>query len=278
VILRRLLFVLLALLASWGVRAQGDVVTERGLRHSTRDRDLASDAIGRASRLLAGTGIALASSWSASGSSPGAALVYLVEATDGAFDTPAAVPEGCRCIFVNAAVLDRWVAHNSSGSSRWPLDKGNFLVFVLLHEAGHLHRGTAAAVMEQGQLSLFNLDPSRAKAAEEDADDFAAEVLRRQAGKARADAEARDAAWIAIELTKMSWNMQAFRTLDEFGAFAVGKPSVFLDNGYSHPNLAWRILRVNNAIQESESTRYLLHAFEEAQQRGLRPAPLYRGR
>lgn len=69
--------------------------------------------------------------------------------------------------------------------------------------------------------------------------------------------------------------MHAFRTLDEFGAFAVGKPAVFFDNGYSHPNREWRILRANNLIQRTAGTRYLLDAFEEARVRGANPRPLY---
>lgn len=69
--------------------------------------------------------------------------------------------------------------------------------------------------------------------------------------------------------------MQAYRSLDEFGSFAVGKPGVFFDTGYSHPNLAWRILRCNHLISGSDATRELLQAFEDARQRGADPKPLY---
>jgi hypothetical protein len=68
--------------------------------------------------------------------------------------------------------------------------------------------------------------------------------------------------------------MQAFRTIDEFGAFAVGKPSVFFDNGFTHPNLAWRILRVNDRIQQTDETRSLLKAFEDARELGATSQPL----
>ncbi|ULA63278.1 MAG: hypothetical protein LZF86_100279 [Nitrospira sp.] len=77
------------------------------------------------------------------------------------------------------------------------------------------------------------------------------------------------------ELAKLSWNMQAYRTLDEFGAFALGVPGVFFDNGYSHPNLAWRILRTNNLIERSDATQQLLDAFEAARQRSSNPTPLH---
>ena len=84
-----------------------------------------------------------------------------------------------------------------------------------------------------------------------------------------------DANWVVNELTKLSGNMQALRSLAEFGAFAVGKPSVFFDNGYTNPNWAWRILRVNNLIQQTKGTQYLLEAFEDARRRGTDPQPLY---
>ena len=81
--------------------------------------------------------------------------------------------------------------------------------------------------------------------------------------------------WVVNQLSTLSWNMQAFRSLDEFGAFAIGKPGVYFDAGYDHPNLAWRILRINNLIDRTEATQALLNAFEEARQRGANPAPLY---
>ena len=99
--------------------------------------------------------------------------------------------------------------------------------------------------------------------------------MKRRARQAQVNDISLDANWVVSELTKLSWNMQAFRSLDEFGAFAVGKPSVFFDNGYTHPNLAWRILRVNNLIQQTQETQYLLEAFEDARRRGANPQPLY---
>lgn len=72
--------------------------------------------------------------------------------------------------------------------------------------------------------------------------------------------------------------MQAFRTLDEFASFSTGKPSVYFDDGYTHPNMALRILRTNNLIQRTAETQSLLDAFEQARQRGANPKPLYQQR
>jgi hypothetical protein len=80
---------------------------------------------------------------------------------------------------------------------------------------------------------------------------------------------------VSVELTKLGWNQQAFRSLDEFGATATGKPSVFLDAGYSHPNLAWRVLKVNDLVQQSSVSQALLEAFEAARRQGANPQPLY---
>ncbi len=268
--------VLSALLAGMPMAGAADVVTERGYATTTMDQQLVEAVLVRVNRLLSETAIRLMPSWRSNGSSTAEGFpVYLVQSGSKGAETPAAVPFGCRCVFVNPFVLADWVKNNSKGSGRLDLDRGNFLAFVLLHEAGHLAKLTSAAVFENGEMSQLNVDPSKAKAAEEEADDFAAELLKRRARQAQVNDTSLDANWVVNELTKLSWNMQAFRSLDEFGAFAVGKPSVYFDNGYTHPNLAWRILRVNNLIQQTKETQYLLEAFEDARRRGADPQPLY---
>ena len=265
-----------SLLAGVPFVAVADAVTERGYVSTAMDQQLVEGVLARVNRLLSETEIRLVPSWRAeANSTPTGFPVYLVQSESNSADTPAAVPFGCRCVFVNPQVLADWVRNNSQGVGRLDLDRANFLTFVLLHEAGHLAKLTSAAVFENGEMSQLNIDPSKAKAAEEDADDFAADVLKRRAKQAQVNDISLDANWLLSELTKLSWNMQAFRSLDEFGAFAVGKPSVFFDNGYTHPNLAWRILRVNNLIQQSQETRYLLEAFEDARRRGAIQQPLY---
>ncbi len=269
-------FALSLLVANMSPAGARDVVAERGYERTTVDQELVGRVLVRTNLLLTGTGIRLEPSWQEDTISGRTGFpVYLVKSASKALETPAAVPYGCRCVFVNPTVLADWVKSNSLGSGRLELDRGNFLVFVLLHEAGHLAKSTSAAVFEHGDMSQLNIEPSKSKAAEEEADDFAAEVLKRRARQAQVNEVSIDANWVLNELTKLSWNMQAFRSLDEFGAFAVGKPSVFFDNGYSHPNLAWRILRVNYLIQQSKEAQYLLDAFKDARRRGADPKPLY---
>lgn len=258
-----------------GAACASDPVVDRGFAHTQVGRKVVERSISRVGRLVGSGGPLLVPSWNMP-SNADVVTVYLVEGRPGAFVTPAAVPRGCRCIFVSPLVLDEWIQRNSSGAGRMLLDTGNFLVFVLLHEVGHLKNSTPGAAFRDGILSQLNIDPSRAKAAEEEADNFAADLLKSRATQPDVDDVSLDANWVVTELTKLSWNMQALRTLDEFGAFSVGKASVFFDNGYTHPNLAWRILRVNDRIQQTEQTRYLLQVFEEVRQRGADPQPLYR--
>jgi hypothetical protein len=155
------------------------------------------------------------------------------------------------------------------------LDHGYILAFMLLHEVGHIAHGHAAAEFSKGALSQLNIDPSLAKAREEEADEFASVLIRDLSRSSPATNTSMTANLVAMELLKISWNMQAYRTLDEFAASATGKPSVFFDRSYSHPNLAWRILRSNYKIQESEQAKDLLDAFETARQKGVNPAILY---
>jgi len=151
------------------------------------------------------------------------------------------------------------------------LDTESFLVFVLLHEAGHVSKATEGAAFQDGRMSQLNTEPSKAKAAEKEADDYVAEILRRNAKQPIANSVSLYANAVVNELFKLSWNMQAYISFDEFGATAIGKPAVFFDDGYTHPNLAWRILRVNHLIQNTAETLDLLQSFLAARQRGINP-------
>ena len=123
---------------------------------------------------------------------------------------------------------------------------------MLLHEVGHITQRSAAGEFSNGELSQLNIEPSIAKANEEEADDFAIALIREEISKV--SPASLDANFVAMQLSKLGWNMQAYRTLDEFASAAVGKPSVFFDQTYSHPNLAWRVLRSNHRLHNSEAT------------------------
>jgi len=261
------------------VPAAADPVTERGLRHTSYGRGMVEKAVLGANQMAETSGARLVPSWIDQGTSDvSGVLVYLVDGKPGTIDSPAAVPKRCRCVFVAPTTLDAFVTRNSTGAGRMTLDAGRVLTFMLLHEIGHLLNNTPGADFHNGQMFQLNIEDSLAKDAESDADNFAADLLKRLALQSGTSALTIYANWITIELTKMSWNMQAFRTLDEFASFAVGKPAVYFDDSYTHPNLALRILHINDRIHSSEATRALLQAFENARFRGANPQPLYQRR
>lgn len=255
-----------------------DPVIQRGLRHTAEGRATAAKAIDSANTLLHGAGSAyrLYPSWSAKPARAASAVpVYLVATYPAARTTPAAVPVGCTCAFVNPESFASWIARHGTGSGRLELDQARLLGFMLLHEVGHLVKNSTGMDFENGDLSELNTDPSIAKAHEEEADEFASDVVRKvMLSKPVSDASL-EANWVATALVELSWNMQANRSLDEFGATAIGKPAVFFDPNLSHPNLDWRILRSNYLIQQTPQAKELLDSFEEARHRGENPRPLY---
>lgn len=284
VIVARCLFISAAILglvveSVAGGEPPSDPVRERGLEHDLAGKILAEQAITSTNLVIGNNRMRLVLSSDNVKSQPTANVldipVYLVKAPPTARATPAAVPKGCRCIFVNSDVFSAFINEQSSGSGRLSLNARYVLTFILLHELGHLAKGTSGAEYQNGELSELNVEPSRAKAEEEDADAFAADTIRALMQQKQASAETLEATMVATELVKLSWNMQAYRTLDEFGALAVGKPAVFFDKNLSHPNLHWRVLRTNHLIQGTPETKELLDTFEGARQRGANPQPFY---
>lgn len=217
----------------------------------------------------------LSPSWNWSVGDAQSVPVYLVESPSDATSTPAVVPRDCRCILINLTAFEKWLRAHSTGPGRMSLEPKHLLTFMLLHEVGHLSNRTSGAKFTNGTLSQLNIDPSLAKANEEKADEFAVGLVRKWIQSIPASPPSLEANWVAIELTKFSWNIQAYRTLDEFSALETGKPSVFFDQNLTHPNLAWRVLRSNYLIQQSEEAEALLDLFEEARQRAVDPYPLY---
>jgi len=265
--------------AALAVESAPDPVVERGLKHTDKGRMVVEAAIASTDLLLGDKGIRLTPSWgNREASAPAGVIsvpVYLVAAPPKAQTTPAAVPSGCMCVFVNPAALDKWVAKQSTGAGRLQIDTKRLLTFMLLHEVGHLSHKTAGAEFANGELSELNIEPSRAKASEEEADEFAADLLRTLSQQKPVSSVSLEATWVTLVLSDLSWNMQAQRSLDEFGATAVGEPSVFFDQNLTHPNLEWRVLRANYLIQQTPATKELLDAFEAARRKGSNPQPLY---
>ena len=117
-------------------------------------------------------------------------------------------------------------------------------------------------------------EPSLVKASEESADGFAADILRTVV-EHKGSSAALKATSVMLELGNLSWNLQAKRQLDNFGATVTHQPAVFVDPNLSHPNLEWRMLRADYLIRGTLTAKALLDAFEEARNKSIHREPLY---
>jgi len=77
------------------------------------------------------------------------------------------VPRGCICVFLNPAAFAAWIKPHMEGPGRFELDASHVLIFMLLHEVGHITDGSPSGEFINGALSQLNIEPSRAKASEE---------------------------------------------------------------------------------------------------------------
>ncbi len=257
-------------------------VTARGLSEEVVGQDLVEAAIKYANILAVGESqFMLRASWVPKHNQQEgrAALVYLVKGERRSAGNAVGVPRDCTCVFVQMPILKQWIAANSTGSGRLELDPAYLLAFMFLHELGHLQHGHHATDFVEGKLMQLNIEPSIAKQHEKLADEFAAAIIQQAVhGSQAASATSLEATFLAAELTKLSWNLQARRSLDFFGSDVLGTPEVFFDSGYSHPNLSWRILRVNHLIHQTHESRTLLEKFEQSKIRGAEPEPLFKRR
>lgn len=271
-----------AIQAATEKKVDTDPVRSRGLTHFHQGDALIEKAIAHTNSILPSQVPRLRGEWAGEttyGSQERVrelVPVYSVASPDTSRSTPAVVPLGCRCVFVDTTALAVWLlAQSSNPDTQLALTDEYVLAFMLLHEVAHIQNGDASGSYENGSFSILNTSASYAKAREEKADEFAARLIRDLIMAKKIDKATQNANWIAMQLTILSWNMQAYRTIEEFGAWVVGKPSVYFDPNYDHPNLAWRILNANHLIQNNENTKALLDAFDEARQRGAHPDPLY---
>ena len=252
-----------------------DPVTARGFTRAKEGREVTEKAIADVNILLNGQTVRFEPAWEKhSGPGNDSVPVYLVAAPKDARVLPAAVPRGCTCVFVNPVALDQWIATESTGPGRLALNAGYLLAFMLLHEAGHLSAKTAGAAFANGEWSELNVEPSLVTASEESADGFAADILRTVV-EHKGSSAALKATSVMLELGNLSWNLQAKRQLDNFGATVTHQPAVFVDPNLSHPNLEWRMLRADYLIRGTLTAKALLDAFEDARNKSIHREPLY---
>ena len=229
-----------------------------GLIEAPSDRPVILSAIEKANSVLASDDIVFTAGWE----KPvrlNTIPVYTVK-SGLASQEIMGIFEECRCVLVQAAALERWLSAKQGGSSALlTLDERPLFAYMLLHEAGHFNAMREAA--KNGATEPPERDAD-SKGTESDADTFAAAAIR--LAMTQSGERGLSGGEIGMLLAQLSWNLSAHRLLDDFGGTVLKKPSLFQDNGLSHPNLEWRILVVNNLISQTEASHKLLTDFEDA--------------
>jgi hypothetical protein len=175
-------------------------------------------------------------------------------------DADVAVIAEKRCIFVNRdwkSQLAPFFGKDTSGTM--DLDPGDALAVILLHEVGHIEPGT---VPDTPAITALLVSLGSGKQDEMRADAFAAQQI---AGASKRNWDPTQAAFhVSLALSHISWNLQADRMLNNFGATSLNLPSAFNEKGQSHPNLELRFLAINYLVHPDQASLDLLNSFLDA--------------
>ena len=235
-----------------------------GLTEAVVDRPTVTSVIDAANRILGSEKISFAPGWKAP-RKPGQTPVYAVSGL--AKTEMMTVFVECRCVLIQVSALRAWLtAQQGDGGFLLSPEPADLLTYMLLHEAGHLAKGDelqgSAKFADTTATSNVNIDNTAEKDSENAADTYAASSIR--IALAAGGERGLKAAQIAMALSHFSFNLAGHRLIDDFGGTALRKPALFWDHGFSHPNLEWRMLVVNDLIDSTETSRDLLRTFESS--------------
>ncbi len=144
------------------------------------------------------------------------------------------------------------------------------LALLLLHELGHIHFGHYGGFIPSDQATALNLNPTASKEREEDADAFAAGILRDEIDSMGRGEAYTPGVMAIIFVSSLSFVISTQASLDCFGCRVLGSPDIFWDHSQSHENLEFRLLKMNHAIAPSETSQQLLDDYERARDGGSR--------
>jgi hypothetical protein len=175
-------------------------------------------------------------------------------------DADVAIIADGSCIFVNRdwkSQLAPFFGKDTTGTM--DLEPGDALVIILLHEVGHIQ---SAALPDNPAISALVASLGSGKQEEMRADAFAAGQI---AAASRRKWDPTMAAYhVNMALSHISWNLQADRMLNNFGATSLNLPSAFNEKGLSHPNLELRFLAINYLVHPDKTSLDLLNTFLDA--------------
>jgi hypothetical protein len=172
-------------------------------------------------------------------------------------DADVAIIADGSCIFVNRdwkSQLAPFFGKDTTGTM--DLEPDDALAIILLHEVGHIQ---PAALPDNQAISALVSSLGSGKQEEMRADAFAAGQI---AGATSRKWDPTQAAFhVSLALSHISWNLQADRMLNNFGATSLNLPSAFNEKGLSHPNLELRFLVINYLVHPDKASLDLLNAF-----------------
>lgn len=246
-----------------------DPVRKFRLFESEEQRETTSKAVTLANKVLGpDVPFRLRPSWEAGGpAGPETVRVYLVDTDPPGKYGLSFVPRGERCVFVDAkrvAAIADIFSKNFKGAIALPVDQ--LLAVTLLHEAGHIFHGHWGGMNNgegSGDLDL-NLEENDGKRRESEADRFAADQIKAGMQVGTEAGRFATALKLGTTATTMSVNFTLQRLMDDFGATSLRLPHAYWDDGYSHPNLVYRVLKINYEISPTDAGQKLIDDFEES--------------
>ena len=152
----------------------------------------------------------------------------------------------CACVVVQPMVFMSWINNYETvgdPDARYS-SSGSILSYLLLHELGHIQQGHTGRAISIPS-GYYNRDNNDEKKKEQDADNFAANVIHDYLGKDELFDTWLSAANIQMSLSSLAFYLQGKRLIDNSGCSALDAPCAFHDIGDTHHNFEYRILKAN---------------------------------
>lgn len=181
----------------------------------------------------------------------------------------AEVPAGCRAIVLNGVMFEKNFAVLSADNELMESKDISMMMFLLLHEIGHIKNEHYGAFLPDADKAFVNNDPTQSKTHERQADEFVAEVLKREGerlGTNTPPIDDYDLYWettnTILFLSSLSFTVSVQNTLNCPFCRSLGDPRIFWDHSQSHPNFEYRLLLINHAISSTPESQQLLDEYE----------------
>ena len=193
----------------------------------------------------------------------------------------AAVPFSCRCIVINGLGFEESFATLSGESILLQGKEVPMLVFLLLHEIGHIQAGHYGQFLPKLETAQVNNEQNLSKEQETEADLYAASLLRRALRDlGESDEIDFNKPFFDFVSTTMFLSILSFELTNKVNSecltcWMYSDPRIFWDHGRSHPNFLYRLLRMDYEISKSEVSLSLLKRFEDKRTESDPHAPIF---